>query len=305
MIRFNAPAGLLPVGFILALGQTPALPDDGNSTIKNRDLVACLPRNAGVIAGRRVHGGSGFDFRVTEEVAARLGFDLDIIWFEDEREEESDPVRETYAMLSYELCDVVPGHPRYAGAVGAPLFDRASLPRWLGMPREIDARTDFLQDRLVGFVDVAPIAVTRGYMRSTIGLVYRDGAPEPTGLGDLGGRGLAFQQGTLSGAIAMIQLASADRARARHFDPGSTFHWEVETSNSELAIVDIAAFDSYRRSNPATRLKLGKCRHPLGIDIGMAVLASNTQLIEAIDQILYDVLKEGRISDLAEAEGLT
>ncbi|MEM9441364.1 MAG: transporter substrate-binding domain-containing protein [Pseudomonadota bacterium] len=305
MTRWNALVGLLPVGFVLAFGPTPALPADGISTIRHHDLVVCLPRNAGVIAGRRAQGGSGFDFRVAEEVATRLGFDLDIIWFEDEREEESDPVRETYAMLSYGLCDLVPGHPRYAGAVGAPSYDRASLPRWLGMPQEIDARTGFLQDRLAGFVDVAPIAVTKGYMRSTIGLVYRDGAPEPTDLSDLDGRRLAFQQGTLSGAIAMIQLTSGDRTRARHFNPGSTFLWEVETSNAELAIVDIAAFDSYRKSNPATRLKLGKWRHPLGIDIGMAVLASNTKLVEAIDRVLYDILREGRMSDLAEAEGLT
>ena len=295
---------LLPIA-ILTCGQKAVLANEGGPTIKNGVLTACLPRNAGVIAGRRITGGSGFDYRITEEVAHRLGLSMEAIWFEDEREEESDPVRETYAMLSYGLCDVVPGHPRYVGAVGKPLFERASLPRWLGMPREIDARTDVLQDRAVGFVDVVPISVSKGYMRSTIGLVYAEGTPEPGGLRDLGRRTLAFQQGTLSGAIAMMQLTSDDRARAKHFNPGSTFLWDVESSGLQLAIVDIAAFDSYQRSNPATKLKLAQWRHALGMDIGMAIVASNTELVEAIDRALETILLEGTASGFAEAEGLT
>ncbi len=171
----------------------------GLETIDPGTLTACLPRNSGVIAGKRSTGGSGFDYRMMEEVASRLGLGLAPVWFENELEEESDPLRETYAMLSYGLCDVVPGHPRYARAVGKPPFARAHLPRWVGMPQEVE------QDHQIGFVDVRPIAVSRGYMRSTIGLVHRDDTAAPAGLDDLDDRPLAFQQGTLSGAIAMTR----------------------------------------------------------------------------------------------------
>ncbi|MEM8824365.1 MAG: hypothetical protein AAGF30_12205, partial [Pseudomonadota bacterium] len=139
----------------LGTGNAGAVGPASEYTLKNEGAVTvCLPRNAGVIAGRRLTGGSGFDYRMSQAVADRLGLALDVIWYENEFEEESDPLTETYAMLSYGLCDLVPGHPRYAGAVGPPDFQRASLPRWLDMPREIDPETGLLKDQLAGFVDV-------------------------------------------------------------------------------------------------------------------------------------------------------
>lgn len=299
-------SGLLLALLAGLLGAAPVWAEDTvPDTIEPGTLSACLPRNSGVIAGRRAQGGSGFDYRIAEEVAARLGLSLSVIWFENELEEESDPVRETYAMLAHRLCDIVPGHPRYESAVGAPGFDRAALPRWLGMPREIDARTNLMTDKLAGFVDVEPVAVSAGYMRSTIGLLYRDGTAEPAGLDDLGGRALAFQQGTLSGAIVMMQIAAEDRARARHFNPGAGFLWNAEASDAPLAIVDVAAFDSHRKSNPGTAFRLAGWRHAIGMDIGIATLAANADLLARIDTALEAIKAEGLPETLATAEGLT
>ena len=273
--------------------------------IKQDTLIMCLPRNGGVIAGRRLNGGSGFDYRLSEQIADRLGLTLEVLWIEPDLEEESDPVRETYALLSARLCDAHPGHLRYENAVGVPGFDRASLPRWLGMPQEIDPDTGHLRDTLQGFVDVRPITVTQGYMRSEIGLVYWEGAAEPDGIGRLGGQELALQQGTLSGAIATLQTAPIDRANLVTMNPGAGFLWEVENAKTDLAIVDVAAYDSHLKANPVTPLRLAAWRHTIGMDIGIAVLSENRVLLAELDRVLEDILSEGVLPIIALAEGMT
>ncbi|MEO0830004.1 MAG: hypothetical protein AAFY03_06045, partial [Pseudomonadota bacterium] len=214
-------------------------------------------------------------------------------------------LKETYAMLSYGLCDMVPGHPRYVRAVGQPDFERAAMPRWLGMPRQIDPLTNVMADEHVGFVDVVAIEVTRGYMRSTIGLLYREEGEEPLGLSDLGARPLAFQQGTLAGAIAMVQMTPETRPLARHFNPSKGFLWDVENSGIDTALVDVALYDAHRKSNPATPLRLAAWRHPIGMDIGIAVVAENSGLKTAIDAALLEMEAAERFDALAKEEGLS
>jgi len=279
--------------------------EDGVVTLTPGVLTVCLPRNGGVMSGRRLTGGSGFDFRVSAELAARLGLDLSVIWIENELDEESDPIRETYALLAYELCDAVPSHPRYESSVGVPDFARASLPRWLGMPQQIDPDTGLLKDTLAGFVDVLPVEVTAGYMRSEIGLLYRAGADEPGGLQDRGGRKVAIQQGTLSGAIATLQVAPGERTEIITLNPGAGFLWDVETKGHALAMVDVAAYDAHRKAFPATALRLATWRHAIGMDIGVAVLANNAPLRAALDAAIAELLSSGALPDIAAAEGLT
>lgn len=279
--------------------------DDGLRTLKEGTLTLCLPRNGGVMSGRRLTGGTGFDYRVSRALAERLGLDLDIIWIENELDEESDPIRETYALLAYGLCDAVPGHPRYESSVGKADFERASLPRWLDMPQEIDPDTGLLKDTLAGFVDVRPVAVTAGYMRSEIGLLYRQGDPEPGGLQDRGGRKVAVQQGTLSGAIATVQAAPGERGDIVTLNPGAGFLWDVETTGHALALVDVAAFDAHRKAFPATALRLASWRHPIGMDIGVALLAENGSLKAAMDKAIGDLVASGDLPGIAANEGLT
>ena len=293
-------AALFAVFWPVAVPAQPA-PD----LIKQDTLTMCLPRNGGVIAGRRLTGGSGFDYRLSEEIAKRMGLMLAVLWIENDLDEESDPVRETYALLSARLCDAHPGHARYESSVGVPDFDRASLPRWLGMPREIDPDTGLLTDTLQGFVDVRPITVTQGYMRSEIGLVYWDGAAEPVGIDALGDQNLALQQGTLSGAIATLQTAPVDRANLVTMNPGAGFLWEVEKGKTELAIVDVAAYDAHLKANPATPLRLAAWRHAIGMDIGIALLSENESLRAELDQTLKDILSEGVLPAIGLAEGMT
>jgi hypothetical protein len=274
-------------------------------TLTPKTLTVCLPRNGGVMSGRRLTGGSGFDYAVSTALAEDMGLSLSVVWIENELDEESDPIRETYALLAYGLCDAVPGHPRYESSVGAPDFARASLPRWLDMPQEIDPDTGLLKDTLAGFVDVFPVAVTEGYMRSEIGMLYRKGGTEPEGLQDRNGRKVAVQQGTLSGAIATVQVAPSERADIVTLNPGAGFLWDVETSGYPLALVDVAAFDAHRKAFPATSLQLANWRHPIGMDIGIAVLADNAPLQALLNSAIKELLISGDLPGVAAAEGLT
>lgn len=293
------------VAMLLAWSAQAQVPVHSLATVTPDAFTVCLQRNGGVASGRRLKGGAGFDYRMSQLVADQMGLPLDVIWIENEFEEENDPLRETYAVLSYRLCDAVPGHPRYVGAVGNAPYDRAALPRWLDMPRELDPETGLLRDRLTGFVDVDPIAVSKGYMRTQIGLAYRDGTPEPGGLDDLGGRSLFVQQGTLSGAIAMLQLGPVDRANVATRNPGAGFLWEVESSGGDLALMNVVAFDTHRQSNPFTALRLADWRHDFGMDLGFAALAENTDLMATIDQALQQIMTDIDLNAVAAEEGLT
>ena len=264
-------------------------------------LTACLARNAGAISGRRTGGGAGIDYRLSAALAQRLGLGLKVEWYESEVGEESDPVTETYAMLAYPLCDVVGSHPRYVPAVGAPSTRTAALPRWHGMPTEIDAETGRQVDRHLPHVALAPITVSAPYMRAEIGLVYRAAEAEPRGLDDLDGRRLAVQQGTLSGSVATM----AGVEPIVTFNPGARFLWHLETGEADVAIADVTAFDGHRRHNPVSTLKLAAWRHPVGFDIGLALLEGKPALKAALDQGIADLMRSGALATMAKEEGVT
>lgn len=291
-------------GLLFLAATSAAEPITASAEAEDGILRACLPRNAGVVAGRRLTGGTGFDFRIAQELAARMGRVFEPVWYENELDEESDQLAETYAMLSFGLCDIVPGHPRYVRAVGTPASSRAPLPRWLGMPREISQETGMLAQRLIGYVELSPIAVSDGYMRTAVGMVYRAGTPEPTGPTDRAGRPLAVQENTLSGTIALLRMAPGDRGELATMTPGADFLWEVEKEGLELAMVDVVAFDTFLKANPFTTLELAAWRHPVGMDLGIAVLADNQDL-SAINAAIADLVTSGRAAELGLEEGLT
>ena len=151
------------LSFLITSFTASSVLSDGAETLPTVEAgtrTLCLPRNSGVLAGKRAQGGFGFEYEIGKLLAAELSLELKPIWFEHELEEESDPVRATYAMLAYPLCDLVSGQPLYKRAMGVPVFERASMPRWVGMPQEIDLDTGHRKNILAGFVDVKPIDVS-------------------------------------------------------------------------------------------------------------------------------------------------
>ncbi len=274
-----------------------APPPTPGGLVEEGTLTVCLARNGGAMSGWRAGGGAGLDYRVAEAVAGKLGLPLDVAWFETEPEEESDPVRETYAMLAMGLCDLAPAHPLYASALGPPPSKTAAPPRW-------DDKPDWWGTKQV---KLEPVAATHPYMRSEFGLVLGPAAEGRTvrGLKDLAGLRLGIQQGTLSSALAEAQAPTAKLASVETRNPGPGFLWLMEQGEFDAALVDVAAWDFHRRQNPVTALRLSDWRHPMGFNIGAAALASHEALIAVADAAIDGLLASGEIARMAQEEGVT
>lgn len=259
-------------------------------------LTVCLARNGGALSGKRSSGGVGLDYRTSKALADALELELSVTWFETEPEEENDPVREAYAMLAMPLCDLAAGHPLYEGSFGVPKFTRAAPPRWHDMP-DTWGHTQ---------VDVQPVSVTQPYMRAEIGLVvspdFVDGIENLT---ELSGHRVAFQQGTLSGAILTAQAPQDVIDQAETFNPGPEFLWEIENGKAEIAIVDVAAYDFHLRQNSITKLRLLEWRHPIGFNIGFGLLSANSDLKTRVDQLLGEFVANGQMQSLATMDNTT
>ncbi len=262
------------------------------STMEEGKLTACVARNGGVMSGARHNGGTGLDYGVVKAVADALKLELKVIWYESEQEEESDPVKEIHAMLSHGLCDVVPGFALYASALQVQAGQRAALPRWDEQPKH----------QPLGFqVDLKPVVTTVPYARMEMGIVVSGATvPQFTSLADLEGRTVGVEQGTLAGVLTVRQGTQAMVAKAKTLNPGPAFLWKMETGAFDAALVTVAAYDFHKRQNPITKLKLTTYRHPLGFNLGMAVLKENAPLAARIDREIAALLSSGGIQKIAD-----
>ncbi len=259
-------------------------------------LTACLPINGGVMSGRRANGGTGLDYEVSTKVAQKLGLKLKVVWYEADLDEETDPITDTYAMLSKPLCDVVPGFALYGPTLGNPKGTKASVPRWKKR-RYKDEVT------VPEFVDLKPIAGTAPYARIEMGFVLRK-AKHIGNFSDLEGLRLGIQEGTLAGAITMARASADLKANAVSSNPGPKFLWDMEKGEFDAALISVSEFDFHKRQNRLTKLKLADYRHPLGFNIGMALLAKNSVLGKAIDVVTNALLAEYTIEKIARETGL-
>ena len=116
---------------------------------------------------------------------------------------------------------------------------------------------------------------------------------------------IGVQQGTLGEAILRRQGPPAAMAEAVTIPPGPNFLWELEKGNFEVTLTDTAAFDFYQRQNMLSTLKLGVYRHPLGVNIGLAIGARNSGLFASVDAALAALLAEDAMPGLAKKARMT
>lgn len=261
-------------------------------TVNKNTLTACLPSNGGAMSGRRSTGGVGLDYEMAAAAAKHLGLTLEVVWFEGELEEESNPVRETYAMLSYPLCDIVPGHLLYDGTFGPREGQRAGLPRWQHMPTTLPK----------GFaVDLLPVNVSLPYARIEMGVVmHKDVKHKKINvLSDMAGLVVGIQEDTLAGAITLTQGGAEVKEMGVHDNPGPGFLWRMEQGKFEAALVSVPEYDFHLRQNMITELVLTDYRHPLGFNIGFAILSAQNEMAGALNGMIKEMLSNGEIEALA------
>lgn len=274
--------------------EAPA--QDDMKTLASGKLTACLAKNGGVMSSWRHGGGTGLDYHLSEAIANALGLELHVTWFESEQEEESNPVKELYAMLAYGLCDMAPGVALYETALGPYAGQRAALPRWKDRPDHLGKEFQ---------VDLENVRLSKPYARMEFAIVVREGQRSSfEKLADLEGLTVGVEQGTLPGVLTLRQGTSAITKRAKTYNPGPGFLWKMETGEFDAALVAVAAYDFHKRQNRITKLRLTDYRHPLGFNLGIAVRADNEALADAVDGFIPKFLADGTLRKAAEKSKL-
>ena len=261
-------------------------------------LTACLAKNGGVMSARRARGGAGMDYEVAAALAAELDMPLEVRWFESEQEEESTPIREIYALLAYEVCDIIPGFALYETSLSAFYNTRAALPRWDDKPGHLGLEFQ---------VDLEPVSVTDPYARMEMGVVYRtpDFDRDIEKIADMKGLRLGVEQGTLAGVLTLRQGTEAMAADAVTLNPGPDFLWQMEQGAFDAALVTIGAYDFHKKQNFVSTLALDEYRHPLGFNISVAMLKRKNAMRDVFDPAIARMIGDGTMAGLAKKSGFT
>jgi len=238
------------------------------------------------------------DYEVAAALAAELDMPLDVRWFESEQEEESTPIREIYALLAYEVCDIVPGFALYETSLSAFYQTRAALPRW-------DTKPDHLGMEFQ--VDLEPISVTDPYARMEMGVVYRTADLDRSieKIADMEGLKIGVEQGTLAGVLTLRQGTEAMALDAVTLNPGPDFLWEMEQGSFDAALVTVGAYDFHKKQNFISTLALDEYRHPLGFNISVAMLGRKKAMRDVFDPAIARMIEDGTLQDLADKSQYT
>ena len=254
-------------------------------------LVACLAKNGGVMSGRRAKGGTGLDYELSRALAEALGVALDVRWFESEQDEESTPVKEAYALLAYKVCDIFPGFALYEMFFDDFDVARAALPRWDMRPQSLEQRVH---------VDLRPISVTHPYARMEMGVVYRNSEFERKiqKISDMEGLKIGVEQGTLAGVLTLRQGTEKMVSDSVTRNPGPKFLWQMEQGEFDAALTTTGAYDFHKKQNVMSTLILGAYRHPLGINLSIAMLERKKALRDIINPLIDAMVKDGTMAQL-------
>ena len=90
-----------------------------------------------------------------------------------------------------------------------------------------------------------------------------------------------------------------------HFDHSRALFTQLESDGIDAALIGQREFDAWRMSHPATHVVATAYLHSIGFNIGFVGLATSGALIEHADAILADLIADGSLIAVAQANGLT
>jgi len=261
-------------------------------------LRVCLNEALPPYSVRHGDGGTGFDFKIAEAVAAKLGRHLAVQWFESKLDADSSSAVEANALLSDGRCDLLGGYPLVRDSLGKPGLETARLPDFAGA-RPADRRRR---------VTLGTLVPTRPYHFAALTVVLGGkAAAKPIGsLADLDGLKLGVESGTLGDAILMTFDHGRFVSSITHLVPGrGELLPKLENGDYEATIIPLHRFDAYRIAHPDTVIKPTGYYFPIGFNMGFAALADAAPLIERVNLAIDDILKDGEAAAFASAAGMT
>ncbi len=261
-------------------------------------LRICLEKSTPPYSFKEPGRMGGFDLAVSALLAKKLDRDLAIQWFETERDLDKDPTLEANALLSDGHCRLIGGYPLYADALGKPEAEKARLPDYDGA-KPGDRRR---------WIALGVLAPTRAYHFAPLAVVLGGAAlgKKIEHLGDLAGVRLGIEQGTLGDSILMTYDDGRFADQVTHVVPGrGELLAELEKGTYDATLVELQRFDVYRGEHPDTKLRLSGYYHRFGFNMGFVGLATEADLIAAVDKAIAEMLAKNELPPLAAAAGMT
>jgi ABC-type amino acid transport substrate-binding protein len=241
---------------------------------------------------------TGFDVALAEAIAKQLGRPLEIQWFESKLDEDSSPALEANALLSDGRCALVGSYALTSDSLVVPGVKTAKLPDFEGATRDDRRRR----------VALGVLAPSQPYIYSPLTVVLGPKARDRriTDIGDLAGLRIGIESGTLADAILMNFGNGRLIDDVTHLVPGrSDLLGSLERGEFDATLLDLRRFDAYRVAHPDTKLAGSGYYYPIGANRGYVGLASEADLLAALNKVLSDLQTQGATAELARAAGLT
>jgi len=241
---------------------------------------------------------SGFDVALAEAIAGRLGRPLKIQWFESKLDEDSSPALEANALLSDGRCSLVGGYALTKDSLVVPGVKTAKPPDFEGATRDDRRRR----------VPLGVLVPSQAYIYSplTIALGPKARDRRITGVGDLAGLRIGIESGTLADAILMRFDNGRLIDNITHLVPGrDDLLGTLDRGDLDATLLDLRRLDAYRATHPDAKLAGSGYFYPIGANRGYVGLASDPDLLVAVNQALTDLQAAGTIAQLGQAAGLT
>jgi ABC-type amino acid transport substrate-binding protein len=262
-------------------------------------LKICLDENLPPLSVH--HRGApdrGFDVTLAQAVAERLGRSFKIQWFESKLDEDSSPALEANALLSDGRCSLVGGYALTKDSLVIPGVKTAKLPDFDGATRDDRRRR----------VPLGVLAPSQPYVYSplTIALGPKARDRRITGVGDLAGLRIGIESGTLADAILMRFDNGRLIDNITHLVPGrDDLLGTLERGDLDVTLLDLRRLDAYRAVHPDTKVAGSGYYYPIGANRGYVGLASDPDLLVAVNKVLTDLQTAGTMAQLGQAVGLT
>jgi len=245
---------------------------------------------------------SGFDVALAGAVAGRLGRPLKIQWFESKLDEDSSPALEANALLSDGRCSLVGSYALTKDSLVVPGVKTAKLPGFEGGTGADRRRR----------VPLGVLAPSQPYIYSPLTIALGPKALEKmrdrriAGVGDLAGLRIGIESGTLADAILMTFEQGRLIDNITHLVPGrDDLLGALDRGDFDATLLDLRRFDAYRAAHPDTRLAASGYFYPIGANRGYVGLATDPDLLAAVNKALSDLQAAGTIAELGQAAGLT
>jgi ABC-type amino acid transport substrate-binding protein len=281
---------------LMAVSAVPAIAaDDVLKVCLDEDLPPLSAHHRGTLD-------RGFDVALAEALAGRLGRSLKIQWFESKLDEDSSPALEANALLSDGRCSLVGSYALTKDSLVVPGVKTAKLPGFEGATRDDRRRR----------VPLGVLAPSQPYIYSPLTIVLGPKGIERArerriaDVGDLSGLRIGIESGTLADAILMTFGKGRLIDDITHLVPGrDDLLGALDRGDFDATLLDLRRFDAYRAAHPDTRLVLSGYFYPIGANRGYVGLASDPELLVAVNKALSDLQGSGTMADLGQAAGLT